>query len=84
MKYISDDGKIFETEEECCEHEQSVQEELTEKQKDWAEVEKKHKAYEEARDEFSTAMRAFERKYPVRSQYSWRKMEELLKEVFDF
>ena len=25
MKYISDDGKVFSTEQECCEHEQQVE-----------------------------------------------------------
>lgn len=24
MKYISDDGKVFNTEQECCEHEQKI------------------------------------------------------------
>ncbi len=25
MRYLSDDGKVFNTEQECCEHEQKVQ-----------------------------------------------------------
>ena len=24
MRYISDDGKVFNTEQECCEHEQQI------------------------------------------------------------
>lgn len=27
MKYISDDGKVFNTEQECCEHEQKIEQE---------------------------------------------------------
>lgn len=27
MRYLSDDGKVFNTEQDCCEHEQKVQKE---------------------------------------------------------
>lgn len=33
MRYISDDGKIFNTEQECCEHEQRVEKQKAEKEK---------------------------------------------------
>ncbi len=37
MRYISDDGKVFNTEKECCEHEQRLnkirEEEIVQKQK---------------------------------------------------
>lgn len=28
MRYISDDGKVFNTEQECCEHEQKLKQEI--------------------------------------------------------
>lgn len=32
MRYISDDGKVFNTEQECCEHEQKVKQERVKKE----------------------------------------------------
>lgn len=39
MRYISDDGKIFNTEQECCEYEQKLKEERIKKE----ELQKKQK-----------------------------------------
>lgn len=33
MRYISDDGKVFNTEQECCEHEQKLEQERIKKEK---------------------------------------------------
>lgn len=33
MRYISDDGKVFNTEQECCEHEQRIEQERIKKEK---------------------------------------------------
>lgn len=33
MRYISDDGKVFNTEQECCKHEQNVKQERVRKEK---------------------------------------------------
>lgn len=33
MRYISDDGKVFNTEQECCEYEQRVEKQKVEKEK---------------------------------------------------
>lgn len=32
MRYLSDDGKVFNTEQDCCEHEQKVQKEKANKE----------------------------------------------------
>lgn len=33
MRYISDDGKVFNTEQECCEYEQRIKQERVKKEK---------------------------------------------------
>ena len=33
MRYISDDGKVFNTEQECCEHEQKIEAEKAKREK---------------------------------------------------
>lgn len=33
MKYISDDGKVFNTEEECCDYEQRIETEKVKREK---------------------------------------------------
>lgn len=33
MRYISDDGKVFKTEQECCEYEQRIEQERVKKEK---------------------------------------------------
>ena len=33
MRYISDDGKVFNTEQECCEYEQKIKQERIKKEK---------------------------------------------------
>lgn len=33
MRYISDDGKVFNTEQECCEHEKKLEQERVKKEK---------------------------------------------------
>lgn len=33
MRYISDDGKVFDTEQECLEHEQKLEQEMVRKEK---------------------------------------------------
>lgn len=33
MRYISDDGKVFNTEQECCEHEQRIKKERINREK---------------------------------------------------
>lgn len=33
MRYISDDGKVFPTEQECCEYEQKIEQERVKKEK---------------------------------------------------
>lgn len=67
MKYMSKDGKTFDTERECREHEkileQSVKDEKLQKDKDWEEVVKKKKAYEAARIEYIKALSRFNEKY---------------------
>lgn len=41
MRYISDDGKVFNTEHECCEHEQRIGQERIRKEK--LEMERKNR-----------------------------------------
>ena len=41
MRYISDDGKVFNTEHECCEHEQRIEQERIRREK--LEMERKNR-----------------------------------------
>lgn len=57
MRYISDDGNVFNTEQECCEHEQRIKEEREKREK--LEMERQNrldsinKKYEDLQEEIS-------------------------------
>ena len=57
MRYISDDGKVFNTEQECCVHEQKIEEERV--KRDNLEMERQNrldsinKKYEDLQEEIS-------------------------------
>lgn len=72
MRYISDDGKVFNTEQECCEHEQGlneIREEMLKKQK--LELERQNMCnkisckYKELTDLLSIYTERFPTKYPI-------------------
>ena len=65
MRYISDDGKVFNTEQECCEHEQKIEkdrisreEKEMERQNDLDKINRKHK-------ELQDLVFEYKRKYHV-------------------
>lgn len=68
MRYISDDGKVFKTEQECCEYEQRIEAEKVKREK--LEKERQsilntiNKKYEELQDLLSK----YEKDYGVRQK----------------
>lgn len=68
MKYISDDGKVFDTEQVCCEYEQRVENQIVKRKQLEKERQERlsviSKKYEELQNLFS----AYEKDYGVRQR----------------
>ena len=66
MKYISDDGKVFNTEQECCEYERRIEKQEIEREK----IEKDRKdrlaVINKKYDELQNLLTEFEKYYGVR------------------
>lgn len=59
MRYISDDGKVFNTEQECCEYEQRVKKQRT----------KRERLEKERQDRLSTINKKYEELQKLLSEY---------------
>lgn len=66
MKYISDDGKVFNTEQECCEYEQNVEQERIKKEKLEMERQNRLDSISKKYEELQNLLSEFERDYGVR------------------
>ena len=80
MRYIADDGKIFNTEHECTAHEKKLKQEAEQRDIDYARLKKKQNKYREALKDFCDEADAFYEKYKdVRSVEF-----EGMKSIFDW
>lgn len=68
MKYISDDGKVFNTEQECCEHEQKIRRNKENEEKFRAEKHNKLKAINMKYEELQNLLSEYEKAYGVRQK----------------
>lgn len=66
MRYISDDGKVFNTEQECCEHEQKIELERVKKEKLEKERKDRLATINKKYEELQNLLSEFEKDYGVR------------------
>ena len=63
MKYMSKDGKTFDTERECRAYEERLKVDISEKRKAWEDVMKKKDEFIKAGDAFKKAQDEYMKKY---------------------
>lgn len=69
MRYISDDGKIFNTEQECCEHEQKIGAEKVKREKLEKERQNRLDTINKKYEELQTLLSEYEKDYGVRQNH---------------
>ncbi len=79
MRYISDDGKVFNTEQECLEHEQKIEQERVEREKWKAEKQSKLEEIYSKELEIQTLIREFEKKYCKKAKVHFKTPADLVK-----
>lgn len=68
MKYISDDGKVFNTEQECCEYEQQIEKNRLRKEKLEMERQNRLDSINKKYEELQNLLSEYERDYGVRQR----------------
>lgn len=68
MKYVAFDGKVFDDEVECSQHETDLKESWKDRDLDWEKLKEKQRAYENARKDFEEEIASFNKKYLVGSE----------------
>ena len=68
MKYISDDGKVFNTEQECCEYEQQVENQRAKREQLEKERQNRLNAINKKYEEFQKLLSEYEKDYCVRQR----------------
>lgn len=68
MKYISDDGKVFNTEQECCEYEQNVEAQKIKREKLEKERKDRLAVINKKYQELQNILSDFEKDYGVRQR----------------
>ncbi len=68
MKYISDDGKVFNTEQECCEYEQQVENERTKRERLEKERQDKLSDINKKYQELQNLLSEYEKDYGIRQR----------------
>lgn len=63
MRYISDDGKVFNTEQECCEYEQKVERDKVKKEELKKQQEERYKSICEHHNELIEEISSYEKDY---------------------
>lgn len=78
MRYISDDGKVFDTEQECCKHEQLLESEKAKKEK--LEIERRNKldAINKKYEELQNLVSEYEKDFSVVQKPYFAPIYELL------
>lgn len=78
MRYISDDGKIFNTEQECCEYEQQIRQKKENQEKFEAERKNKLNVINKEYNELQELISEFEKEYGVRQKLYFAPFYELM------
>ena len=68
MKYISDDGKVFNTVQECCEYEQQVENERTKRERLEKERQDKLSDINKKYQELQNLLSEYEKDYGIRQR----------------
>lgn len=68
MRYISDDNKVFNTEQECCEYENQIRQNKENEEKLRAEKQKKLNIINRKYEELQNLLSEFEKDYGVRQR----------------
>ena len=68
MRYLSNDGKVFNTEQECCEHEQHVKSQRAKKEQLEKERQDRLNAINKKYEELQNLLSEYERDYGVRQR----------------
>lgn len=78
MRYMSDDGKVFNTEQECYEYEEQVKEKTADKERLEAERQKKLNEINKKYKELQELISGYEKKYSVRQSPYFAPIYELM------
>lgn len=68
MKYISEDGKVFNTEQECCEYERQIEEQRAKRKQLEKERQNRLNAINKKYEELQNMLSEYERDYGVRQR----------------
>lgn len=68
MRYKSDDGKVFNTEQECCEHEQQIENQRAKREQLKKERQNRLTTINEKYEELQKLISEYERDYGVRQR----------------
>lgn len=68
MRYVSDDGKVFNTEQECCEHEQSVKSQIVKREQLERERKDRMNVINKKYEELQNLLSEFEKDYGVKQR----------------
>lgn len=68
MRYISDDGKVFNTEQECCEYERESETEKAKREKLEKERQSRLDTINKKYEELQTLLSEYEKEYGVRQR----------------
>lgn len=68
MRYISDDGKVFNTEQECCEYEREIETEKAKREKLEKERQSRLDTINKRYEELQTLLFEYEKEYGVRQR----------------
>lgn len=63
MKYMAEDGRVFDDKNQCMMHEERIKQRETQKEKDYKELQKLEKEYLKAKEAYKKAEDAFVEKY---------------------
>ncbi len=78
MRYMSDDGKVFNTEQECYEYEEQVKEKTADKERLEAERQKKLNEINKKYKELQELISGYEKEYSVRQSPYFAPIYELM------
>ena len=68
MRYISDDGKVFNTEQECCEHEQQIESQRAKREQLERQRQDRLNTINKKYEELQKLLSEYERDYGVRQR----------------
>lgn len=78
MRYISDDNKVFNSEQECCEHEQKMRDNIIMKEKLEEERQKRISEINKKYEELQKLISAFEKDFTVKQRPYFAPIYELM------